>query len=272
MAGRRRGARPAAGTADAAISTSCSTAIPPSGRADRSPRALRGRSGLLRALRGVRGLARGGARWLLGRSTSSSCAAARSRPISPCGTSPSTRSPSRWGRRADRSAGRARRLAARPAALRRAATRSPRSAAGAAPRAHRRRAGPGGRRRRRLQLPARRRARSAGRSPPSVCSWSCAGSSPRVGPARTGMMSEVGATAVVLPELEALRGVRAESLSPPRCLWPHARGARASGRLTSTAEQATGLGAAGCVGPRASRVRRIARAAGRAARRRTHAR
>ena len=45
-------------------------------------------------------------------------------------------------------------------------------------------------------------------SRPSGCSWSCAGSSPRRrrrGASR--LMSELGATAVVLPELEALRGV-----------------------------------------------------------------
>ncbi len=40
------------------------------------------------------------------------------------------------------------------------------------------------------------------------------------------LMGALGATAVVLPELEALRGVRAEPLPPPRRLRPHARGAR----------------------------------------------
>ena len=67
----------------------------PGARPRARSRAPARRRRLLRALGGVRRLARGGARATPGRWTSSRCAASRSRPTWRCATSPSTRSPSR---------------------------------------------------------------------------------------------------------------------------------------------------------------------------------
>ena len=98
-------------------------------------------------------------------------------------------------------------LSARPAADGGPGGVRRRSAAGAAPRADRgrdgARAGGADQRARR----AHTRASWAG-SRPSACSWSCAGSSPRRG-RDTGieLLDELGAMAVVLPELAALQGI-----------------------------------------------------------------
>ena len=163
---------------------------------------------------------------LAGRLRAAARADARAGPAR-CATSPSTRSPSRspGASRSTRSG--ASRTFAPGACGRPPRAPSSKTRCGSAPGAGGASSSTSSPSPRRSRSRARGRAAAARMCRPSACSRSCAGSSPRP-QARRGveLLADIGAAAVVLPELEQLRGVAAEPLPPRRRVRAHARGAR----------------------------------------------